>query len=128
MKTNPTTTPPVTPEPAKGSGGESGLLSCSATLLKAAMTVLKEGRANTSLLQRRHRWGYLKAAHALDDFHGMGMVGPQDEAGPRSVDLKKIEKYIQQNVLGKPRPTVRLTGLHFENTSPPFPKHPRQTL
>ena len=29
MKTNQIPTPPVTPEPAKGSGGESGPLSCS---------------------------------------------------------------------------------------------------
>ncbi len=51
----------------------------------AAETVIRAGKASASLLQRRLRIGYARAARLLDILEDRGVVGPQDGARPRDV-------------------------------------------
>ena len=51
-------------------------------LIGKAMAVLREeGRASASLLQRKLRIGYPRAAHLMDELEEMGIVGPPETGG-----------------------------------------------
>ncbi len=52
---------------------------------EAARFVIEAGRASTSLLQRRLRVGYGRAARLLDMMEHEGLVGPPDGSKPREV-------------------------------------------
>ncbi len=52
---------------------------------KARTVVLESGKASASLLQRRLRVGYARAARLLDEMEEAGIVGPADGAKPREV-------------------------------------------
>jgi S-DNA-T family DNA segregation ATPase FtsK/SpoIIIE len=47
--------------------------------------VVSDGRASTSLLQRRLSIGYGRAAKLIDSMHRNGVVGPADGSKPREV-------------------------------------------
>ncbi len=47
--------------------------------------VMKMGKASASLLQRRLRIGYARAARILDELEDKGIIGPADGAKPREV-------------------------------------------
>lgn len=53
--------------------------------MDAAECVIRAGKASASLLQRRLRIGYARAARLLDILEDRGIVGPQDGARPRDV-------------------------------------------
>ena len=53
--------------------------------------VVTQGKASASLLQRRFRLGYNRAARAIDLLEERGIVGPQNGSKPREV-LIKLEK------------------------------------
>ena len=55
----------------------------------ARETVIELGRASTSLLQRKLRIGYSRAARLLDMLEERGVVGRGDGAKPREVFVKK---------------------------------------
>lgn len=55
---------------------------------EAKDVVVKAQKASASLLQRRLRVGYARAARLLDMLEERGIVGPQDGAKPRKVLLK----------------------------------------
>ncbi len=52
---------------------------------EAARFVVEAGRASTSLLQRRFRIGYGRAARLLDMMEHEGLVGPSEGSKPREV-------------------------------------------
>ncbi len=56
----------------------------------AADCVIRAGKASASLLQRRLRIGYARAARLLDILEDRGVVGPQDGARPRDVLVDDI--------------------------------------
>lgn len=65
-----------------------------AELIPAAIEiVVEEGTASTSLLQRKLRVGYARAARLIDEMERMGIVGPFEGSKPRQVILSK-EKYL----------------------------------
>ena len=47
--------------------------------------VIKSGKASASLLQRRLRVGYARAARLLDLLEEQGIIGPADGAKPRQI-------------------------------------------
>lgn len=47
--------------------------------------VVREGKASTSLLQRRFRLGYNRAANIIDLLEERGVIGPQNGSKPREV-------------------------------------------
>ncbi len=58
---------------------------------EAKQLVINSGKASASLLQRRLRVGYARAARLLDILEGRGVVGPAEGAKPREV-YEKIEE------------------------------------
>ena len=60
----------------------------------AVRLVFEFGKASTSLLQRRLRIGYGRAAHLIDLMHRDGLVGPADGSKPR--ELLKPANWIHE--------------------------------
>jgi len=54
----------------------------------AKLVVMEAGKASASLLQRRLRVGYARAARLLDILEDRGIIGPGDGAKPREVYIK----------------------------------------
>ena len=54
----------------------------------AKLVVMEAGKASASLLQRRLRVGYARAARLLDILEDRGVIGPGDGAKPREVYMK----------------------------------------
>ena len=54
-------------------------------LPEATEEVKRAGKASASLLQRRLRVGYARAARLLDILEAQGIIGPGDGAKPREV-------------------------------------------
>ena len=52
---------------------------------EAKRVVIESGKASASLLQRRLKLGYARAARVLDELEEAGVVGPADGAKPREV-------------------------------------------
>lgn len=59
---------------------------------EAAETVIRSGKASASLLQRRLRVGYARAARLLDILEERGIVGPADGARPRQVLVSSLDE------------------------------------
>jgi len=55
---------------------------------EAKETVISAGKASASLLQRRLRVGYARAARLLDILEEKGVIGPGDGAKPREVYVR----------------------------------------
>ncbi len=51
----------------------------------AALVCLQQGAGSTSLLQRRLRIGYGRAARIVDQLHDAGVLGPPDGSKPREI-------------------------------------------
>lgn len=58
----------------------------------AAEEVIRTGKASASLLQRRLRVGYARAARLLDLLEERGIVGPADGARPRNVLVSSLDQ------------------------------------
>jgi S-DNA-T family DNA segregation ATPase FtsK/SpoIIIE len=59
---------------------------------QAVQIVLEAKQASVSLLQRRMRIGYTRAARLIDAMEKRGIVGPYEGSKPREV-LMTIEQY-----------------------------------
>ena len=57
---------------------------------EAKRVVIESGKASASLLQRRLKLGYARAARILDELEEAGIVGPADGAKPREVFTEHI--------------------------------------
>ena len=83
-------------EEAGGSDGESLDDSDRDKLFReAAEVVIQHQQGSTSLLQRRLKVGYGRAARIIDQLHSAGILGPPDGSKPRDVlagldDLDRI--------------------------------------
>lgn len=58
-------------------------------LEEAVQVVLEAGKCSTSLLQRRLKLGYARAARIVDLLEQQGIVGPGDGAKPREILVKE---------------------------------------
>ena len=64
------------------------------SMLDAAIDVVVEcGQASTSLLQRRLKLGYARAARIIDQMEERGVVGPAQGSKPREVRITKTQLY-----------------------------------
>ena len=57
----------------------------------AVRVVVESGKASTSLLQRRLRVGYARAARIIEEMEEQGIVGPADGARPREVLITSMD-------------------------------------
>jgi S-DNA-T family DNA segregation ATPase FtsK/SpoIIIE len=69
---------------------------------EALRIVIEMGRASTSVLQRRLRIGYGRAASIIDMMYREGIVGPEDGSKPRAVLVKadfldRLDQMRQEN-------------------------------
>ena len=78
-------------EPA-GAAGERDAL-----FREAAETCIQHQLGSTSLLQRRLRIGYGRAARVIDQLHEAGILGPPDGSRPREVliGMEQLDEYCQ---------------------------------
>jgi S-DNA-T family DNA segregation ATPase FtsK/SpoIIIE len=57
----------------------------------AVRVVIDSGKASASLLQRRLRVGYARAARLIENMEEQGLIGPADGARPREVLVSSME-------------------------------------
>ena len=92
----------------KGKGGSSGSAAAAGgdgegadgdELLEQAIAVVVEaGLASTSLLQRRLKVGYARAARLVDEMEEKGIVGPFEGSKPRKVLMTKDQYYERKTM------------------------------
>lgn len=70
--------------------------------LDAADCAIRTGKASASLLQRRLRIGYARAARLLDLLEERGIIGPADGARPRDVLVSDISEVLDETELEEP--------------------------
>ncbi|MBK1835366.1 DNA translocase FtsK [Roseibacillus ishigakijimensis] len=58
-------------------------------IAKCIDVIMTENKASTSLLQRRLRLGYTKAARMMDILEARGIIGPADGAKPRDILVRQ---------------------------------------
>ncbi len=67
-------------------------------MFKTAVEVILEmGQASTSLLQRRCKLGYARAARIMDEIESAGIIGPSDGAKPRQILISR-QQWIEMNM------------------------------
>jgi S-DNA-T family DNA segregation ATPase FtsK/SpoIIIE len=71
-------------------------------LIEQAVSIVKQSqRASASLLQRRLRIGYPRAARLLDQLEKMGVVGPSQGGGKERDVLVSAEDDFEEGELDK---------------------------
>jgi S-DNA-T family DNA segregation ATPase FtsK/SpoIIIE len=58
----------------------------------AVRVVIESGKASSSLLQRRLRVGYARAARLIESMEEQGLIGPADGARPREVLISSLDE------------------------------------
>jgi S-DNA-T family DNA segregation ATPase FtsK/SpoIIIE len=83
-------------------GGEGGEASADAgerdpQFKEAAIACVQNQGGSTSLLQRRLRIGYGRAARIIDQLHFAGILGPPDGSRPREVliGFDQLDEYAE---------------------------------
>lgn len=83
----------------KGSGGGSGGSDQSDALIDEAIKVVIEaGQASTTLIQRKLRVGYARAARIVDEMEEKGVIGPFEGSKPRKVLITK-QQWLERNAM-----------------------------
>ena len=72
-------------KPVPGSEVESGIDEDEEVIQQCIEVIRSEQKASVSLLQRRLRLGYGRAARIMDELEGRGIVGPSNGAEPREI-------------------------------------------
>ena len=72
--------------PVPGNGGNGGGIDEDEDLIQQCIEVIRvEQKASVSLMQRRLRLGYTRAARIMDEIEDRGLVGPSRGAEPREI-------------------------------------------
>lgn len=74
-------------------------------LPKAIEVVVEAQAASTTLLQRRLRLGYARAARLVDELESRGIVGPYEGSKPRKVLISK-QQWLEMNAMSSDIPNV----------------------
>ena len=85
-------------EKGKGDSSGGGFDEVDDMLPQAIELVVEAGQASTSMLQRRLRLGYARAARLVDEMEQRGIVGPSEGGGkPRQVLMTK-QQWMEMNL------------------------------
>ncbi len=88
----------------KSSGGKNSDTSdgpdCDEMLPQAVEVIFESGQASVSMLQRRLKLGYSRAARIVDQMEQMGIVGPFEGSKPRPLLITRQQWYEMQYVQG----------------------------
>ena len=84
----------------KATKDDSGANDHDELLPQAVDVIFETGQASTSMLQRRLKLGYSRAARIVDQMEQMGIVGPYEGSKPRSVLVTKDQWRQMQYVSG----------------------------
>ena len=90
-------------EKGSGSGGEEGDGGHDPMLDQAVEVVIDAGQASTSLLQRRCKLGYARAARIMDEMEQLGVIGPYQGAKPREVLITR-QQWIEKSMRAEAAP------------------------
>lgn len=82
----------------------------------AIKVVVDSHKASTSLLQRRLRVGYARAARLIESMEEQGIIGPADGSRPRDVLINSVDEVFGAEVAAEPAPAPQ-----------PVPMAPTQT-
>ncbi|HSX25169.1 MAG TPA: DNA translocase FtsK, partial [Candidatus Andersenbacteria bacterium] len=99
--------------PAHQGTGEAGDAGDDVLFEDAKRIVLESGKASASLLQRRLRVGYSRAARLLDMLEEFGVIAGQEGNKPREVLSQPEEGY------GEPIPSFGMPAESAEHDTPP---------
>lgn len=88
---------------------------------EAKQCVIESGKASASLLQRRLKIGYARAARLLDEMEEAGIVGPADGAKPREVFSEHIMPSPEKE-MPEEEQTMNAGGTVFNSPAPIEPK------
>lgn len=66
----------------------------------AVRVVVDSGKASASLLQRRLRVGYARAARLMEEMEEQGLIGPADGARPRDVLVSSLDEVFGVSGVG----------------------------
>ena len=80
-----------------GNGGSGGDDDSDPMLGQCVECVIDAGQASTSLLQRRCKLGYARAARIMDEMEEKGIIGPYEGAKPRAVLISR-QQWIERNL------------------------------
>ena len=58
---------------------------------RAMAVAVDNGQISTSMLQRKLKLGYARAARIMDELEEMGVVGPSEGAKPRKVLMSRMQ-------------------------------------
>lgn len=72
---------------------------------EAIRVVVENGMASTSLLQRKLKLGYARAARIVDEMEQRGVVGPYEGSKPRKVLISK-EQLLERSAAGEVNETA----------------------
>jgi S-DNA-T family DNA segregation ATPase FtsK/SpoIIIE len=89
---------------------------------EAKSAILEAGKASASLLQRRLKVGYARAARLLDELQDAGIIGPGDGAKPREILVTETEIETSMHAGGeftafappRPAPVLKVENLDEE--------------
>ncbi len=70
---------------------------------EAVRTVCQYDRASASLLQRRLKVGYARAARIIDELEEAGVIGPGDGSKPRDVIVRNADEFLNGGVPAEPQ-------------------------
>lgn len=85
---------------------------------EAIEVVLENGMASTSLLQRKLKLGYARAARIVDQLEEKGIVGPHQGSKPREILITKQEwMQMQTSGVAAPAPKTEPQQLSFDDTA-----------
>ena len=88
-------------------------------LPQAAEVVIEMGSCSVSMLQRRLKLGYSRAARIVDQLEELSIVGPYEGAKPRSVTIDRAGWHDLQVQLGY-LPSESIPDLPDDGTDAPF--------
>ena len=85
--------------------------------------ILDLGQASVSLLQRRLKLGYARAARLMDQMEEKGIVGPSEGSKPRQILITR-DQWVQMQSGGDPTPPEAAPPVEEEIlTFDPVPPH-----